>query len=169
MINASGWQPPPGFDLRKRPWYVMTLVQSRLDFYRGFCQCQQRRDDSDHRQSRCVMAREGTLLGVVGGDVSVGTVTKLVVDKEDRYNLAFPFWSTATTMCWRIPDYPRDRLTGKPLDADHLRAVQKAEANPGRRRESFAAWQRRLSRLSADCRNDLEAGQFHFSGRFLPH
>ena len=50
MINASGWQPPPGFDLRKRPWYVMTLAEPAR-FYRGFCQCKQRCDDCDHCQA----------------------------------------------------------------------------------------------------------------------
>lgn len=127
MINASGWQPPPGFDLRKRPWYVMTLVQSRLVFTEAFVNAS--KDAMIVTIAKPVRDSEGTLLGVIGGDVSVGTVTKLVVEKKIGKS-GFSFLVDGNNNVLAHPDYPRERLTGTPLDADHLRAVQKAEANP---------------------------------------
>ena len=127
MINASGWQSPPGFDLRKRPWYVMTLVQSRLVFTEAFVNAS--KDAMIVTIAKPVRDSEGTLLGVIGGDVSVGTVTKLVVEKKIGKS-GFSFLVDGNNNVLAHPDYPRERLTGTPLDADHLRAVQKAEANP---------------------------------------
>ncbi len=127
MLNASGWQPPPGFDLRKRPWYVMALVQNRLIFTEAFVNAS--KDALIVTIAKPVRDSEGTLLGVVGGDVSVDTVTKLVVDKKfGQYG--FSFLVDGNNNVLAHPDYPQERLTGAPLDADHLRAVQQASTNP---------------------------------------
>ncbi len=127
MINASGWQPPPGFDLRKRPWYVMALVQDRLIITEAFVNAS--KDAMIVTVAKPVRDREGTLLGVLGGDVSVETVTRLVTDKKiGKYG--FSFLVDGNNNVLAHPDYPKDRLTGSTLDSDHLRAVQLAVANP---------------------------------------
>ena len=69
MLNASGWQPPPGFDLRRRPWYVVALVQNKLVITEAFLNAS--RDDVIVTIAKPVYSAEGTLLGVIGGDVSV--------------------------------------------------------------------------------------------------
>ena len=36
MINASGWIPPPTFDLRTRPWYTKAVDAGKLVFSEAF-------------------------------------------------------------------------------------------------------------------------------------
>jgi PAS domain S-box-containing protein len=87
MINASGWQPPPGFDLRRRPWYVVALVQNKLVITEAFLNASG--DDVIVTIAKPVYALDGTLLGVVGGDVSVRTVMRMVQTTKEPTGFAF--------------------------------------------------------------------------------
>jgi PAS domain S-box-containing protein len=87
MINASGWQPPTGFDLRRRPWYVVALVQNRLVLTEAFLNASQ--DDVIVTIAKPVYATDGTLLGVIAGDVSVKTVVQMVQTTKEPTEFAF--------------------------------------------------------------------------------
>ena len=87
MLNASGWQPPPGFDLRRRPWYVVALVQNKLVITEAFLNAS--RDDVIVTIAKPVYAADGTLLGVIGGDVSVRTVMQMVQATKEPTEFAF--------------------------------------------------------------------------------
>ena len=87
MLNASGWQPPPGFDLRRRPWYVVALVQNKLVITEAFLNAS--RDDVIVTIAKPVYSAEGTLLGVIGGDVSVRTVVRMVQATKEPTEFAF--------------------------------------------------------------------------------
>lgn len=145
MIHSTGWQPPPGFDLRIRPWYVMAQVQNRLVFTEAFVNVS--KDAMIVTIAKPVYDGQGTFLGVVGGDVSVETVTRIVVDKKiGKYGFSFLVDGNNNLMAH--PDYQHDRLIETPLDAEHLNAVRLAVANPDgaatvslRGREGFLDYQ----------------------------
>lgn len=76
MVNASGWSMPPGFDLRTRPWYVKAVSEGRLVYSEAFVNASN--DKVIVTVAAPVYDREGILLGVVSGDVSLKTIVDMV-------------------------------------------------------------------------------------------
>ncbi len=83
MINASGWEPPDGFDLRERPWYTKALAEEKVIFTEAFINAS---SDLIIVTVACPVFdnRNGDLLGVVGGDLSVGQIVELVQTKSSE-------------------------------------------------------------------------------------
>lgn len=80
MINATGWKPPVDFDLRKRPWYNSAINENQLIYTEAYLDA--RRNALIVTIAVPVYGVDGVLLGVIGGDVSVRTVMKIVLDKK---------------------------------------------------------------------------------------
>ncbi len=76
MINASGWTPPGGFDLRSRPWYEKAVAIKEPVFTEAFVNASA--DKVIVTVAAPVYGAEGTLLGVVGGDLCISTIITLV-------------------------------------------------------------------------------------------
>ena len=87
MINASGWQPPPGFDLRRRPWYVSALAQNQLVITEAFLNAS--KDDVIVTIAKPVYTQTGTLLGVMAGDVSVRKIMQTVQEMQQPAEFGF--------------------------------------------------------------------------------
>ena len=72
MINASGYIPPADFDLRDRPWYVKASASDKTvltDFFENAS-----KDDQIITVARAVYKPDGSIFGVVGGDISSLTI-----------------------------------------------------------------------------------------------
>ena len=80
MVNASGWIPPAGWDLRTRPWYQQAVQANRLIVTQAFVNASQ--DQLIITIAAPVRDAAGNLLGVVGGDVAMDTIIKLVSRKK---------------------------------------------------------------------------------------
>ncbi|HOF23229.1 MAG TPA: diguanylate cyclase [Thermotogota bacterium] len=101
MINGSGYIPPPTFDLRRRPWYVKAVTENRLIFTEAFINAT--KDQWVITIACPVYGPDGKLMGVVAGDVIIGTILELIFDQENvkgtysflidgkNYILAHPF------------------------------------------------------------------------------
>ena len=90
MLNASGWQPPPDFDLRERPWYVRAIEQEKLVRTNVFMNASE--DDLIFTVAIPVVDQLGKLIGVVGGDISTHTLLSQVnhfVDGSNDSGFAF--------------------------------------------------------------------------------
>ncbi len=74
MINASGWSMPEYFDLRERPWYRKAINQKDdIVFTEAFINASA--DDIIITVAAPVYSnKDGSLLGVVAGDVSISTI-----------------------------------------------------------------------------------------------
>lgn len=80
MINASGWEMPPGFDLRSRPWYRQAVQQGSLIYTSAFLNAS--KDDFIITMAKPVWGADQRLLGVIGGDVSLRTMIAMVREKK---------------------------------------------------------------------------------------
>jgi len=78
MINASGWVPPAGWDLRLRPWYIKAMSDRGLVYTEPFLNAGG--DAKIVTVARAVYSPAGHLLGVVGADIELNTIAKLLVD-----------------------------------------------------------------------------------------
>ncbi|MBS3938410.1 MAG: diguanylate cyclase [Peptococcaceae bacterium] len=76
MVNATGFVPPPDLDLTQRPWYVKALRENRLVLTHVFLNAS--RDDMIVTFAKPVHNKIGELLGVVGGDISLRTITSVI-------------------------------------------------------------------------------------------
>gem|GEM_PF-6850236 len=83
MINASGWEPPDGYDLRERPWYTKALDEEETIFTEAFINAS---SDLIIASVACPVydSSDGELLGVVGGDLSIEQIKNLVQDKSSE-------------------------------------------------------------------------------------
>ncbi|MGM0379760.1 MAG: diguanylate cyclase domain-containing protein [Bacillota bacterium] len=101
MINASGWEMPEGFDLRKRPWYKKAVKQDKLIYTDAFINASE--DDIIITIAMPVYNNTNNeLLGVIAGDVSISTIISYVEDQnvvekgffmltdQDNHILAYP-------------------------------------------------------------------------------
>jgi len=127
MINASGWQPPTGFDLRRRPWYVVALVQNRLVITEAFLNAS--KDDDIVTIAKPVYATDGTLLGVIAGDVSVKTVVQMVQTTKEPTEFAFLLDGNRKLLAQtdREPRLVEDTFVG---NQDYPTAVELGQADP---------------------------------------
>jgi len=81
MINASGWEPPPGFDLRTRPWYQKALDHKQTIYSDAFVNASS--DQVIITIARPIYAAGEELLGVIGGDISINQIIALVSEEKD--------------------------------------------------------------------------------------
>ncbi|MGM0446083.1 MAG: bifunctional diguanylate cyclase/phosphodiesterase [Bacillota bacterium] len=74
MINASGWTMPEDFDLRERPWYKKAINNNdEIIFTEAFINASE--DDIIITIASPVYSdKNGSLLGVIAGDVSISTI-----------------------------------------------------------------------------------------------
>ncbi len=82
MINASGWKPPAGFDLTQRPWYQEAALQKQLIYTGVFLNAS--KDKWIVTIAMPVFGEDGTLAGVVGGDLDVNTVIRQIQGEAGR-------------------------------------------------------------------------------------
>ena len=83
MINASGWTPPAGFDLRQRPWYKKAHAHGDTVFTEAFVNAS---GEKIIVTVACpVYSPQGEFAGVVGGDISMATITKIVTERNGNY------------------------------------------------------------------------------------
>lgn len=82
MIDAKGWQPPPGYDVRQRPWYKAALSADNVVFSEPY---------EDIALERMVVAismplkdKSGTLLGVMAENLFIDTLIETVKKMEIR-------------------------------------------------------------------------------------
>lgn len=128
MLNASGWQPPPGFDLRRRPWYVVAQVQNKLVITEAFLNAS--KDDLIVTIAKPVYTAEGELLGVIAGDVSVMTIVKLVNEKKNGNN-GYSFLVDGNNKMLAHPNYQYDLKSGAPeLDVEYLSFAKQVKQVP---------------------------------------
>lgn len=127
MINASGWQLPTGFDLRRRPWYVVALVQNRLVITEAFLNAS--KEDVIVTIAKPVYATDGTLLGVIAGDVSVKTVVQKVQATKELTEFVFLLDGNRKLLAqtaWE-ENLVEDPFVG---NRDYQTAVELGRANP---------------------------------------
>jgi len=88
MVNASGWQPPDGFNLLERPWYQKARSEKGSIFTEAFLNAS---GDQVVFTIACpVYNGNNRLLGVVGGDVDINSVTALI-NKQNPESGVFSF------------------------------------------------------------------------------
>ena len=124
MINASGWQPPPGFDLRKRTWYVRATEENQLIITETFLNAS--KSDLIITVAKPVYGLHGGLLGVVGGDVSVRTVMKYVTDQKIG-ETGFAYLVDGNDALLVHPRLTDFRDAAPPLSGEYMRASRLAE------------------------------------------
>lgn len=101
MINASGWNPPPGFDLRERPWYTRARLQGQTVFTEAFVNASH---DSIIITIACpVYGPDDSFLGVVGGDIPMGAIIDLLQERNLNYT-GFSFLIDDTGSILAHPD-----------------------------------------------------------------
>ena len=87
MINASGWEPPPEFDLRTRPWYQKALAYDQTIYTEAFINAS--RDQVIVTIAQPVYSGSGELLGVIGGDISIDQIITLINEEENSGGFSF--------------------------------------------------------------------------------
>ena len=129
MINASGWIPPPSFDLRTRPWYIKAVAAGELVFSEAFVNASN--EDLIVTISRPVYSREGQLLGVVSGDISVSKIFAIVRERkigEEGYS----FIIDSKGYILAHPDYEYDFQSELPnISSQGFDFADKATGNEG--------------------------------------
>lgn len=83
MLNASGWVPFEGFDLRTRPWYILASEKKSLIFTDVFLNAS--KDDMIITIAYPVIFEEN-IIGVVGGDISVKTLINKITHQKPSEN-----------------------------------------------------------------------------------
>ncbi len=76
MIDATGWEPPPDFDLQNRPWYTEAVTQGQTVFTEAFFNARQ--NEIIITIAAPIYEADGNLMGVVGGDIPVSKLGKLI-------------------------------------------------------------------------------------------
>ncbi|MCD4712596.1 MAG: diguanylate cyclase [Clostridiales bacterium] len=128
MINASGWIPPPGFDLTQRPWYLNAAESGDLVYTDAFLNA-----SKDHlivTIAAPLYDEDNELRGVVAGDILLDSIIDIVnnqiIDNEGysflvdgNYNiLAHPNTGSMTTLnLLNISDISKDVV--QIFDAEH--------------------------------------------------
>lgn len=135
MVNASGWVPPAEFDLRTRPWYKKAMENQHLVFTEAFLNAS--KDSMIITVAVPVKDRDGKILGVVAGDVSLDGILRLVNEIEES--------DTAFTM---LLDGKDNVLASTelghfpPEEINHISAVSQPAA------QVFANFQEGISRIT---------------------
>lgn len=75
MINASGFTPPPTFDLRTRPWYTRAIEVDYIIYTPAFMNASQDKIIISLSQA---IYKDDVLLGVLAADVDIQTITGII-------------------------------------------------------------------------------------------
>ncbi|MBT9154291.1 MAG: Cyclic di-GMP phosphodiesterase response regulator RpfG [Firmicutes bacterium] len=78
FFTTGGFVPPPGWDLRLRPWYIEATAERGLVFTDPFLHAGD--DAMVVTAAQAVYSHEGTLLGVVVADIALGTIAGFLAD-----------------------------------------------------------------------------------------
>ncbi|MGC3873919.1 methyl-accepting chemotaxis protein [Halomonas sp. GXIMD04776] len=109
MISSDGWEPPADYDASQRDWYLNAVEQGKTVVTMPYV-------DADSGQMVVTFAtpveRNGTLAGVVGGDVFIDTVVADVAAIQTTPS-SFAFLSTGGKT---LIAHPNPDLTLKPLN-----------------------------------------------------
>lgn len=84
MINTSGWNASEGFDLRERPWYTKALNKEKTIFTEALINAS---EDLVIITAACPVyssKNSSELMGVVGGDVSIEHIKKMIREKSSE-------------------------------------------------------------------------------------
>lgn len=87
MINGSGWLPPENFDLRTRPWYIKAVEEKTLVLTDVFLNAS--KDKRIITIAKPVFDMNQKLLGVVGADLSIEKIIKLIANQNGNFGYAF--------------------------------------------------------------------------------
>lgn len=82
MVNASGWIPTDGFDLRTRPWYQKAIKENRRIFTEAFLNAS--KEQLVVTVAMPIYSENGTLQGVVAGDIALENI--LNIKNDDWYS-----------------------------------------------------------------------------------
>lgn len=112
LFNATGWQPPTGFDLRERPWYKRAAEEGETIFTEAFVNASS--DMIIVTVARPVYSTGGEMVGVVGGDVSIYQIVNLVNNRANSPGgYAFLFDNNNNLLAYPGLDYnPEAGLVG---------------------------------------------------------
>lgn len=84
MINHCGWQPPPNYDFRNRPWYLKAVNEQKLIFTEIYVNAV--RDSLIITIAKPVYNSNNQLIGVVAGDVSIKDIISIIDNKRIKGN-----------------------------------------------------------------------------------
>ncbi|MDP3059093.1 MAG: diguanylate cyclase, partial [bacterium] len=88
MVNASGWIPPAGFDLTKRPWYESAVINRSTIITEVFLNAS--RDHQIVTIATPIFDTGGAILGVIGADLSINEVRQLLaIFRHSKSGLSF--------------------------------------------------------------------------------
>ncbi|MDW7660939.1 MAG: diguanylate cyclase [Bacillota bacterium] len=134
MINASGWIPPPEFDLTQRPWYLKAVEAGDLIYTDAFLNA-----SKDHfivTIATPLYDENNEIIGVVAGDILLDSIIDMVnnqfIDNEgysflldSSYNiLAHPrLTSRATLDLLNISDISEDLVEIFDSEQESLRTI----------------------------------------------
>ncbi|MBT9177558.1 MAG: Methyl-accepting chemotaxis protein PctA [Firmicutes bacterium] len=78
FFTTGDFVPPPGWDLRLRPWYIKATAERGLVFTDPFLHASG--DAMIVTAAQAVYSQEGALLGVVVADIALGTIARFLVN-----------------------------------------------------------------------------------------
>lgn len=81
MINATGWAPAPGKDMRVRPWYQKAISEDRLIFTEAFLNASE--NDMIVSIAKPVYNEDRQLQGVVSADLSLGVLNGILAQNTE--------------------------------------------------------------------------------------
>lgn len=88
MINASGFIPPPDFDLRTRPWYIEVVKQDKLIITDPFLNAT--KDAWIITIAAPVHDQSGSIKGVVAGDISLSNLGS-ALDNTEKFGSSITY------------------------------------------------------------------------------
>lgn len=86
LFTTGGFVPPPGWDLRLRPWYIKATATPGLAFTDPFLHAGG--DATIVTVAQAVYSQAGALLGVVVADIELGTIARFLADTPITPNSA---------------------------------------------------------------------------------
>jgi diguanylate cyclase (GGDEF)-like protein/PAS domain S-box-containing protein/putative nucleotidyltransferase with HDIG domain len=104
MVNASGWIPPQGLDLRNRIWYQKAVKENALIFTDAFVNAS--KDKLIITVAKPVYDRQNRLLGVIAGDIDTVNMRNIILKGENKEEYFFIIDSEGNILAH--PDYKYD-------------------------------------------------------------
>jgi len=80
MIDATDWEPPPDFNLQSRSWYTGAVTGGQTIYTEALFSS--RVDEIVITIASPIYEADGSLMGVIGGDIPVPRLDKLIISQE---------------------------------------------------------------------------------------
>ncbi|NTW05910.1 MAG: diguanylate cyclase [Peptococcaceae bacterium] len=110
IVNASGWIPPQGLDLRTRVWYKKAVQEKTLIFTDAFVNAS--KDKLIITVAKPVYDRQNRLLGVIAGDIDTANMRNIIMSGVNNQEYFFIIDSEGNILAH--PDYKYDpKITPK--------------------------------------------------------